>query len=543
MAAGVDDPLRITSLRPSLGALCEQLGDDLLSISVAPRGLDAPFADVIVHDPSEPLVAGSGDIILAVGIAVETSAARELIERAAELDAAAVVFKSERRASDVLRDAAEDSGVTLLTAPEKIAWGQLYGLIRTFTSAQTGTSADQAAGAAIGDLFALADAVATAAGGHVTIEDPQSRVLAFSNLDGPVDAGREATILGRRVPEHWMKKLRETGTFARLAQSEQVVRVEFPGEAAPRRAIAISASGWHLGSIWVAEGERPLDEATDSALEEAARVAALHLLRHRVSDDLERRLRAEMLAALLSGEESAEAVAAKLGLPHRSSFVVVAVRASRGEAPALSLAHERIVDPLAMYFSAFRRHAVAAVCDGCVYLLVTADPAQPLGWLVKLASEAVSSAARNARDLSFHVGVGAHAASIADVPRSRIQADQALRVAHSRGGESVLSIEDCYGDALMLEVADFIRSRPVGRSHELGLLDEQDREHGTEYVHTLAVYLRCFGNSASAAARLHVHPNTLRYRIRRIMEIADLDLEDGERRLSLELQLRIMDGS
>jgi DNA-binding PucR family transcriptional regulator len=40
-----------------------------------------------------------------------------------------------------------------------------------------------------------------------------------------------------------------------------------------------------------------------------------------------------------------------------------------------------------------------------------------------------------------------------------------------------------------------------------------------------------------------VHPNTLRHRLRRIVEISDLDLDDADERLVTELQLRILETS
>ncbi|MET9462969.1 helix-turn-helix domain-containing protein [Streptomyces canus] len=48
-----------------------------------------------------------------------------------------------------------------------------------------------------------------------------------------------------------------------------------------------------------------------------------------------------------------------------------------------------------------------------------------------------------------------------------------------------------------------------------------------------------FGNVAEAATRLGVHPNTLRYRLRRTADLFDISLDDPDDRLSLWLQLRL----
>ncbi|HET8594304.1 MAG TPA: helix-turn-helix domain-containing protein, partial [Intrasporangium sp.] len=71
-------------------------------------------------------------------------------------------------------------------------------------------------------------------------------------------------------------------------------------------------------------------------------------------------------------------------------------------------------------------------------------------------------------------------------------------------------------------------------------LRAHDGEQGTDYASTLAAWLDHPGDPRAAAARLHVHPNTLRYRMRRLTEVVDLDLEDPETRLALRLQLRAL---
>ena len=51
-------------------------------------------------------------------------------------------------------------------------------------------------------------------------------------------------------------------------------------------------------------------------------------------------------------------------------------------------------------------------------------------------------------------------------------------------------------------------------------------------------YLDCFGDVGTAAAALHVHPNTVRYRIRRVEKLMSTSLADPDVRLLLSLSLR-----
>jgi DNA-binding PucR family transcriptional regulator len=73
------------------------------------------------------------------------------------------------------------------------------------------------------------------------------------------------------------------------------------------------------------------------------------------------------------------------------------------------------------------------------------------------------------------------------------------------------------------------------------LVDPRVRELGEKdraLVDTLRAYLDSFGDVAAAAQWLHVHPNTVRYRVRRIEESLGTSLTDPDVRLLLSLSLR-----
>jgi hypothetical protein len=59
---------------------------------------------------------------------------------------------------------------------------------------------------------------------------------------------------------------------------------------------------------------------------------------------------------------------------------------------------------------------------------------------------------------------------------------------------------------------------------------------------TLLAWLRHQGNVALVAAELHVHPQTVRYRLARLRERFGSDLDDPDARFELELALRARDG-
>ena len=75
----------------------------------------------------------------------------------------------------------------------------------------------------------------------------------------------------------------------------------------------------------------------------------------------------------------------------------------------------------------------------------------------------------------------------------------------------------------------------------LGPLIEYDRTHGSELVHTLDAYLCRDSSLNQLAESLMIHRSTLVYRLRRIRELLNIDIDDSALRLDLSLAARAVD--
>jgi sugar diacid utilization regulator len=72
----------------------------------------------------------------------------------------------------------------------------------------------------------------------------------------------------------------------------------------------------------------------------------------------------------------------------------------------------------------------------------------------------------------------------------------------------------------------------------LGPLLTYDRQRRSELVQTLEAYLDAGNSPSETAVRLHLHRNTVLYRLRRIRELLGRDPDDPEHRLALHVALR-----
>ena len=192
-----------------LEALLGSLGSDVVEVVAAPRGLAVAVGEPVIYDEGERSAIAPGVVVLAVAVRPGTPEAAKLLHDAERAEVSAVVFK---RGNDPagLSEAAASADVAILSVPEEMTWTQLHGFLlhaRRFSPQVDGS--DGIAGVPIGDLFALANAIAGMVGGAVTIEDGARRVLAFSTLgDQAIDAARRRSILGRQVPDSpGMRKL------------------------------------------------------------------------------------------------------------------------------------------------------------------------------------------------------------------------------------------------------------------------------------------------------------------------------------------------
>ena len=141
------------------------------------------------------------------------------------------------------------------------------------------------------------------------------------------------------------------------------------------------------------------------------------------------------------------------------------------------------------------------------------------------------------------LGVGRHVSRTADLMRSRRDADRVLRVLRSgRTRRRVARSRDIQLEAAMLDLGDVLEAAEHEWTGPVQRLLDYDRKHHARLVPTLRAWLDAFGDVDRAAAAVHVHPNTFRYRLRRLAEVAQLDLTDPEARFAAMLQLWLLGG-
>ncbi|MEV4895552.1 helix-turn-helix domain-containing protein [Nonomuraea sp. NPDC055795] len=525
---------------PDLAQVLDALGSSLLRpLTALPQG-PVPVSGVLIFEPRAPLPSVRDAILLAVGVGTAGTPAMELVDAAAGVGYACLVVKSFGEPAAELAEAARRSGIVLLAADEAVAWHHLDAMISTALASTA--RFEQAAGApAVGDLFALANAIAGMVGGATVIEDPHRRILAYSTLPGQaIDEGRRQGILGLQVPDG----PDYDEVYRALVKAGRTCRFPAFRGGLPRLGVVVRAGSEELGSIWVVDAEGNLDAAAEQALSDVADIVSLHLLAARTADDAVRRRRADLLRRLLADPSSVTAVAPQLGLDPNLPVAVAAFAVVSSKADDVLAAHAatRLADLVSLHCEAhYGRHGCALI-DGTVYALLPSGPSP------KAHHELVADIARRAHGalrVPIQAGLGSRVPGLRSIASSRADADLVLRALTDRPGEpqpcQVATIDEVWAGATLSALAQILAAHdalprslgPAVRAHDL--------EHGTTYADTLLAYLDADGDFAAASQRLSVHPNTIRYRLSRAEEIFGFDLADPDERLVLWLRLRLGD--
>jgi DNA-binding PucR family transcriptional regulator len=146
------------------------------------------------------------------------------------------------------------------------------------------------------------------------------------------------------------------------------------------------------------------------------------------------------------------------------------------------------------------------------------------------------AALRRELGLELRAVIAAPVAGLASAASARLEVDRVFDSAdrHPAAIGQVTSLDEARTTVLLDEI--------VARVSD-GLVDprvQRLREGDPTLADTLRAYLDCFGDVAAAADWLHVHPNTVRYRVRRIEKELGTSLGDPDDRLVLSLGLRAM---
>ena len=483
----------------SLRRVLDDLGATLLDLVHGSSEQGEEIGGVVIHDPVDAPALPPHALVLGVGV----EAPEQVVALLGELGpagAAGLVLRVPVPLTPDVCAAGDAAGVALIGLTRGAPWAHLAAMLRSLL-AEGDVRVDgqeTVGGLPSGDLFAVANAIASLLDAPITIEDRSSRVLAFSGRQDEADPARVETILGRQVPERISRILNERGVFGELYRTDQPVFIspvpDGDDTSMPRVAIAVRAGDAVLGSIWAAV-PGPLSAERTQALVDAAKLVALHMLRVRAGADVRRRAHAGLVSSAFEGGTGASEALERLGLLNTPLVVLGITLTDLTPSSDASHAHElqRLADAFALHLNAVNPRSACALLGGVVYSLAAASVgAESEQRAVHVAADFLDRIGHRSRPV---VAVGGVATTVPEIVAARTTTDRILRVLRERPGETqVAQLSDVQTDALLLELRDIAAARNEQPTGALGRLIEYDRRHRAHLVETLRAWLDAFGD-------------------------------------------------
>ena len=373
-------------------------------------------------------------------------------------------------------------------------------------------------------LDTLAEAIGQAIRAPITIENRHHQLLAYSTHPDSTDPARIATIIGRRVPEAVIEDLWESGILQDVIDRDAplVIPARLAVGLGERAAVVIKQNEDVLGYIWSLARTTPFSEQELTVLHEGATIAKKLLMTIAMH---ERRINAELERFLL--DVLATPLLTKAQVERLDELAPIAV-ASR----VLILDCLQPITPQL----AERLHYAIATQEAIDVVLHAIDGHQLIIWFymkAELPEEEVELLQWAERfeillrdkfpESDPHLGISRRffeSGLLYDA------FDEAKRVASLRR-KFPYELKSAHA----FEQIGIYQLVP-GLAHRIGLrlethptierLHAYDQSHQTELVTTLEWYFYFDGNVKRVAAHLHIHPNTVLYRMRRIEELTNI---------------------
>lgn len=297
--------------------------------------------------------------------------------------------------------------------------------------------------------------------------------------------------------------------------------------------------------IWLPEGQN-LTEDDNVALEHALTVTALEMMKRQAVSEVALRFQRNFLFDLLTGTaESRETVLAMAGSfgwqldkPH---FVVAIKRGGHSLSPGET--------PRSLLLNAKRALALEGLRQNCIVMdlrdtIVVLIPSWEYKFknsrdFLALGKRIAERLAREAGQDGVCIGVGRICQDVMDLKRSYSEASRALTLGQHVWGRGAVIHHDDLGTYRVLSSVLEDPEALAFYQETLGQVVEYDRRNGANLLDTLETFFRLHEDVTEASKSLFVHPNTVRYRLKKVCELTGASMQSSEGRLNLQVALKI----
>lgn len=497
--------------------------------------------------PDAPRWLNGGELVMTtiINLPPDTDQQRDYMRQLAERNVAGLIMTVGRYIQEIplhLREIADQYDLPLIEIPyterfvdivrgvnERIAQESIDTVRRALNINQSLTQIVLEGGG----LPQLAQQLVLLVGHSISIETATFDAIATVNI-ADVDEARRYTQTHGRTNPALIEALEKGGYLPRLRATLRAVRLpQIPkvGLEMERILAPIVVHGTIYGYMWIIADDHALTDIDQLAIESGATIAALMILYQETAQNAEASLKGNLLTQLIQGESQRDTTlidqSLRYGVDLRSPYMMLLVDCE----PAILLSVYQQLNQLTRMQG---WSAVVGQYAGQVVMLVQVDNRIETV-LTRLIERLMKERPRHTKPPRVSVS-GSH------------QGAKAVRIAHQncwdtlaimrrmKPNQEVVRFEELgYLHTLYMAGANSLIDNPF-----VNIVKRLQEEKQAELLQTLEAYLDAGGNGVSTAEDLHIHRSTLNYRLSRITQICQVDLQDALTRMNLHVALKLL---
>ncbi|MEH6941473.1 PucR family transcriptional regulator [Bacillus sp. JJ722] len=389
-----------------------------------------------------------------------------------------------------------------------------------------------------GDLVEFADRISNVLGCPITIEDANHRVLAYSIHDDLSDPVRITTIMNRRVPEKIINSLWKEGVIPSLLKDDSPIIIPSMSELGfgRRAAVSIRKNQEVIGFIWVLEINKTFSKDDLHFLKLAAKEGKNQLLQAFGKKKRNQESHQELLWQLLTGhfdtEVEIKSICSENAISLPASYSIIVFTFPN----TIDATIERNIS---YTLGTTQKIKISLYTTDQQRLIIVASPSNQNDFTQSLTDFIESFLSQMKVRFEITNIYGACGPTYSTYTQAKACYQEALYT---------LSLQQAFPNKIKhlfnyatLGIYQYVQTIYHSRTtniykQSIEQLRDYDHKNHSNLVDTLKTYLEQDANPYDTAIELHLHVNTIHYRLKRISSIAKINLKDPLQKMALYLE-------
>lgn len=398
----------------------------------------------------------------------------------------------------------------------------------------------------ISDIHQMTDYISKVLNKSVIVENKNFELIAYSSSgDYEFDLTQQKTILTKKCPTFIIERLKKEGIVQHLENHNEPIRIETIEEFGfyQRVVVRVIHNERTVGYIWILESNELLNEDEFEFLTTISSIVG-KLVYDNNARNLKRETKEHRLLRQLINHEYVnekhilnQAKLASISLPDRYNVMVVSILEPTFY--ELLKSTKKIIDSytdiqVSSYFE-----------DDTKIIVVIGGLNTKNNEVIKRTYQLIEYIKSNINNHEVHnllFGMGNEYTQLSDMRKSFLQAVEVIKIL-STITHSPNQFPFEYGKLGMYRYLMTIYEKNSTEGYiniDLLKLIQKDEENKSKLLKTLEVYLANNLKLKKTAKQLFIHPNTLNYRIKQIVDITDIDFEDFNMNSHLYTELLLL---